>query len=41
MDSDVQASHSKYGVTPAELNNLRGKWDWMIRACVSTGSDGS
>jgi len=35
-DSDVQTAHSKYGVTPAELNDLRGKWDWMIRACVTT-----
>ena len=38
-DSDVQTAHSKYGVTPAELNNLRGKWDWMIRAVVAAGDE--
>jgi len=39
-DSDVQTAHSKYGVTPTELNNLRGKWDWMIRAVVAVEDEG-
>ncbi len=35
-DTDIETTHSKSGRIPEEMRDLEKKWDWMIRAYVTT-----